>query len=93
MDIIVTAEDFEQLANIQHEWNNVDWENQLERFTDLDVKPGFEFAFWYSDRSSLILARHFLVENGHPFKQTWDDGCEEYVLITDYAGSWNKVNA
>lgn len=93
MDIIVTAKDFEQLCNTQMQWNNQGWEEQLSRFTDLDVLPAFDFAFWFSDAASMILARHFLIENGHPFKQTWDEACMEYVLITDYVGSWDKVNA
>ena len=93
MDIIITAKDFEQLTSNQMEWNNIDWENQLERFTDLKVKPAFEYIFWLDDAASLMLARHFLIENGHPFKQSYDEAVEQYVLISDYAGSWDRVSA
>ena len=93
MDMIITAKDFEHLTTNQMEWNNVDWEKQLQRFIDLDSKPAFEYIFWVDSAASLIMARHFLIENGHPFKQSYDEGADQYALITDYVGSWERVDA
>ena len=93
IDMLITTKDFEHLITNQMEWNNVDWENQLERFIDLDSKPAFEYIFWVDSTTSLILARHFLIENGHPFKQSYDEGADQYALITNYVGSWDRVDA
>ena len=92
MDIVITADDFEMLTSTQMEWGNVFGEDRLERF-ELDFKPDFKYIFWVESAASMILARQFLLEEGHRFYKSFDSVAGEYVLFTDYAASWDKVSA
>jgi len=80
----LTPQDFESLSDTQMQWKGYDWEEQAGRFTS---PPNFEFkwAYWFDSYAALLFARLFLSEREAAFQHFFDEGTEQYVLITDYA--------
>ena len=80
----LTPEDVESLSNTQMQWKGSEGEKQANRFTDT---PNFEFkwAYWFDSYVALLFARIFLCEKEAAFEHFYDEGTEQYVLITDYS--------
>jgi hypothetical protein len=82
--MLITEQDFDMLSNTQMQWNGYDWEIQADRF-ESHVTFDHLWAFWFDNRTALILARNFLVQREIKFQETYDEALEQYVILTDYA--------
>jgi hypothetical protein len=90
----ITATDFDYLTTNQMQWGKggPDWKGQKKRF-ELDIRRPIDFEtpgwiYWCSSYPDLILARTFLEENNHSTTIMYDTAMLEWVILTDYAGSW-----
>jgi hypothetical protein len=43
------------------------------------------WAFWFDNRTALILARNFLIQREIKFQETYDNALDQFVILTDYA--------
>jgi len=86
----LTAKDFDSLSNTQMQWKGYEWEKQADRFTS---SPNFDFkwAYWFDSYTALLFARIFLSGKEAAFQHFYDEGTEQYVLITDYAVEYAGV--
>lgn len=54
---------------------------------DTAVTWSFHRAYWFTDTTSMILARSYLTAIGQPHQvlaDEWNDGHEPFVIVTDY---------
>ena len=78
------------LSNTQMQWNGYDWEIQADRF-ESHVTFDYLWAFWFDNRTALILARNFLIQREIKFQETYDEALDQYVILTDYATTEYQV--
>lgn len=81
--MFITENDFNMLSNTQMQWANYEWEVQADRFTE-GVSFDYQWAFWFNDLPSMIMARTFLMQREIKFQETYDDALEQFVILTDY---------
>lgn len=92
----MTNDDFEMLATASMHWAGQDWETQDGRFIplpdrDTPIVWTYGYAFWFGPWANVILARSFLDAKGFAYQVLSDEGSAgECVIITDYAGNWEK---
>lgn len=82
MKIQITEQDFESLWVTSMEWGTY-WQDKAERFTD-SVSYDWAQAYWFNSYPALILARAFLTEQGHETQLTFDEGMDNWLLLTNY---------
>lgn len=101
----LTDWDFERLYTNSSHWG--DWaEKQDYRFENMGENSKYNdppsytwtYCYWIPDEgASIVLARHFLETEGHPYAILWDtcmDGLHSgmYVILTDYASrTWQTL--
>jgi hypothetical protein len=78
------------LSNTQMQRNGYDWEIQADRF-ESHVTFDYLWAFWFDNRTALILARNFLIQREIKFQETYDEALDQYVILTDYATTEYQV--
>jgi hypothetical protein len=88
--MLITEQDFDMLSNTQMQWNGYDWEIQADRF-ESHVTFDYLWAFWFDNRTALILARNFLIQREIKFQETYDEALDQYVILTDYATTEYQV--
>lgn len=101
MNIRVTEADFEYLIEQSTWWmayyertpkgEEFGWWVQVQdgRFVPEDddklISPAWGFAHFTEERTSLILARSWLEDNGYDYQVASDEGMGGWVILTDYA--------
>jgi hypothetical protein len=88
--MLITAEDFEALSNTKMQWAGIDWDSQAKRF-NAELYNDWDWAYWFDDAASMILAKAFLDQNIRGFQCAYDDGSENYIIVTNYDSA--KVGA
>jgi len=84
----ITETDFENLATNSMRWAGTDWQVQADRFAD-DIRYDWTMAYWFDEITALIMAKNFLNDKDIPFQESYDDGSESYVVVTNYeTASW-----
>ena len=86
---------FEALVETSMAWGK-SWRDKLDRFECVwgdDYPPSLEWsmAYWVGDNpASMILARSWLIEEGHDFEIVWDmTEHPSYAFLTNYrTASW-----
>ena len=82
----ISARDFESLSDTQMQWAGYDWQTKLDRFANLsETDLVYSWAYWFNCYAALMLARTFLLNEDWNFSWSWDEGFEQYILVTDYA--------
>ena len=81
------------LCNCQMEWSSVDWAKQEKRFTTLGlpIQFGHKYIYWFDSGTAADIAQTVLIGAGYSTQRMIDTVTEEYVITTDYAGSWAEV--
>ena len=83
------------------------WEDKADRFEPhakhYTESPGFQWkmAYWVGDNAAnVVLARSWLIDQGHDFELVWDMAVHPngeylgYALLTDFeTESWKEINA
>jgi hypothetical protein len=94
MNVDMNEEMFLKLFDAAMEWGE-HWQDQAERFEN--ANPGTEYndpisfawkyVFWLPSAASMILARSWIMEQGHKCEIVWDmaeNPAPQYALLTDY---------
>lgn len=82
MEIVMMESDFENLWSTSMGWGK-DWEKRKERF-ETPISYHWKMAYWFSSYSSLLIARSWLLTNGHETQTTFDTAMDEWLIVTDY---------
>jgi hypothetical protein len=84
----ITEIDFENLATNSMRWDGTDWQVQADRFAD-DIRYDWAMGYWFDDITALIMAKNFLNDKDIPFQESYDEGSESYLVVTNYeTASW-----
>ena len=87
----LTADNFERLTECQMEFSSeTDWIKQADRFLD-GVNWSHSYIYWVENYPAALLACEYLTQIGFDSQISYDNGLDQYVFTTNYAGSW--VNA
>tara|TARA_Y200000002_G_scaffold302081_1_gene257374 strand:+ start:113 stop:538 length:426 start_codon:yes stop_codon:yes gene_type:complete len=103
MNVHMDESMFELLTQGSMEWGEK-WREQLDRFEchgkhhTESPSLAWEMAYWIGGSpASMVLARSWLLEEGHDFELVWDmaqyeDGaCFGYAILTNYrTASWHE---
>jgi len=83
----LTAKDFELLTENQMQFKGIDWESQIDRFSET---PNFEhdFIYWVDNTAALILATKYLEQEGFEYQINYDLRFDQPIFTTPFAGSW-----
>ena len=95
----ITADDFDRLTNAQMRWAGTDWaEKNAEfehRFEPLieqtKIDYGWAFAFWCTTYSEYLLCAAYLKSVAEPHQGLWDSATSQIVILSDFAGFWDKL--
>ena len=96
----VTDKDFNGIVSTSMMWGE-QWSDHIEdgRFIAIDyigtlnISTDFKFAYWVDDYVQLMICRGYIKANGFEFIAAYDNATEDYIIVTDYAGDFWKVNA
>jgi hypothetical protein len=88
----ITTEDFEYLFETAMEWDIETWKDQEARF-DFKIEVQKGFIYWVENYPSLIMCRQFLNERGHFCVDSFDEGIQQWVFISDYDFHAARVSA
>ena len=88
--IKMTPQDFDLLSDMQMEWNVGNWMEQVKngRFEDTHIAllaEAMDWAYWFDNPISCILAKSYLASNKHKFYTSYDLGSESWVIFTNYS--------
>jgi hypothetical protein len=87
----VTAQDFERLTSCQMEFaGNDGWVKQILRF-DEEINWKHKFIYWVDTYVSALVAVQYLVDQKFDYSISFDVATGDWVITTDYAGSWVTV--
>lgn len=89
--IEMNDEDFSLLGDNSMRWAHHGWHDQPDRFIPLDKSPinwDHEYAHWYSDTPSMLMARAYLDGLRHSYQVLSDEAGGDYVITTDFPGPW-----
>ena len=93
--IKVTATDFENLTTNSMEWG-LDWTEKADRFEPTGNESFFlfnwQYAHWTDTYMGAILCRSYLDYIGIKCSIFFDMATQDYVLLTNYAGSFASVS-
>lgn len=82
MAIKLSGEDYTHLFDSTMAWGQ-DWKEQADRF-DKGVTYDWKHAYWFElSYANFVLAREFLIQNGHSFQWT-NDAAGGWVILTNY---------
>ena len=87
--IKITPQDFDLLSDMQMEWGDEGWMDQVNdgRFEDTQIAllaQPMKWAYWFDSPISCILAKSYLASNKEGFFTTYDLIQEEWVIFTNY---------
>jgi hypothetical protein len=88
--IKMTPQDFDLLSDMQMEWGDEGWMAQVNegRFEDTEIAilaQPMQWAYWFDNPLSCILAKSYLSSNKMGFHTTYDLASESWVIFTNYA--------
>ena len=91
MNVDMNEDLFVKLSDIAMEWGK-HWADQDNRFENANpgaeynspISYGWKYAYWFPSAESMILARSWIMEQGHKCDILWDMYYTEYALLTDY---------
>lgn len=87
----ITAQDFERLTTCQMEFaGNDGWVEQINRF-DEEINWKHQFIYWVDTYVSALVAVQYLVDQKFDYSISYDEATADWVITTDYAGSWVTV--
>ncbi len=87
----ITAQDFERLTTCQMEFaGNDGWVEQINRF-DEEINWKHKFIYWVDTYVSALVAVQYLVDQKFDYSISYDEATADWVITTDYAGSWVTV--
>lgn len=83
----LTFADFDLLTENQMQFKGVDWQAQIDRFTDM---PNFEheYIYWVENSAALVLAVKYLQQLGFEYQINYDLRFDQPIFTTNFAGSW-----
>jgi hypothetical protein len=85
----ITALDFERLTTCQMEFaGNDGWIEQTNRF-DEDINWSHQFIYWVDTYVTALVAVQYLVDEKQEYSISHDSATDDWVITTNYAGSWN----
>ena len=94
MNVDMSEDLFLKLFDCAMEWG-LDWADQDDRFENANpgtvssdpISYGWKYVFWFPSATSMILARSWIMEQGHKCDIVWDmadNPAPQYALLTDY---------
>jgi hypothetical protein len=84
----ITALDFERLTTCQMEFaGNDGWVEQTNRFDD-DINWSHKFIYWVDTYVSALVAVQYLADAKQDYSISYDGATADWVITTNYAGSW-----
>lgn len=87
----VTELDFERLFTAQMEFAaNKGWKAEQEFRFDENINWDYKFIYWFDTYSDALIASQFLKITDFGFNISFDEGTENWVIVTDYAADWVK---
>ena len=95
--IKVTANDFENLTTNSMKWGS-DWSNQADRFEPTEDQEivhlmwGWQYAHWTDTYMGAMFCRSYLDHIGVNCIIFFDTATQDYLILTDYAGSFASVS-
>lgn len=89
--MIVTRKDFERLSQAQMEWSaNKGWKDEQEFRFDEDINWDYKYIYWFNEYVEALIASQYLVANDFGYSISFDQGSDNWVIVTDYAADWEK---
>lgn len=91
MNLTVTELDFERLFTAQMEFAaNKGWKAEQEFRFDEGINWDYKYIYWFDRYSEALIAAEFLKITDHGYQISFDEGTENWVIVTDYAADWVK---
>lgn len=87
----VTELDFERLFTAQMEFAaNKGWKAEQEFRFDEGINWDYKYIYWFDTYAEALIASQFLKITDFGFNISFDEGTENWVIVTDYAADWVK---